>query len=120
MTLENGKSKLALKPIVMETDASTLGWEQFAVAPRCLRSQAECQHLINCTSAMFVVKAIMKDKRNFHILLMMDNRTAVFYVICMEGTHFQLTSQLAIQVVSREEPFPISSVLTRGIQLCSR
>ena len=97
--------------------------EQLAAAPRWgLWSQAECQHLINYMVAMFVVKAIMKDKRNFHILLMMNNRTAAFYVICMEGTPptDEPTSYLAQAVVSREEPFPISNVPTRGTQLCSR
>jgi len=104
MRLVNGKSILAKEPdLVMETDASMLGWGAVCNGTRTggLWSQAERQHHINyleLLAASFAVKAFTRNKRNLHILLKMDNRTAVFYVNRMGGTHSLLLSKLAIQL----------------------
>ena len=44
------------------------------------------------------MKSFAKDRRDVHILLKMDNRTAVFYVNRMGGTHSQALSNLAIRL----------------------
>ena len=50
----------------------------------------EREHYINyleLLAATFAVKAFTKDQEDIHVHLRMDNRTAVFYVNHMGGTH---------------------------------
>jgi len=49
-------------------------------------------------AATFAVKASAKDTRNAHILLKMDNSTAIFYANWMGGTHSTVLSNLAIHL----------------------
>jgi len=60
----------------------------------------EWKHHINyleLLAATFAVKAFTKDQEDIHVHLRMDNRTAVFYVNRMGGTHSPIMSRLAIQ-----------------------
>jgi len=106
MKLENGKSILAREPsLVMETDASMLVWGAVCSGTQIggLWLEAEHQHHIKyleLLAATIAVKAFTRDKKNLHVLLKMDNRTAVFYVNRMGGTRSHLMNQLAIQLGS--------------------
>ena len=89
--LMDGKSVSTQEPdLTMETDASMLGWGAVCQGIRTggLWSQMERKNHINCLellAAWFGVKALAKDRRNIHIHLRMDNRTAVFYVVNRMG-----------------------------------
>ena len=102
--LIEGKSISAQEPdLIMETDASMLGWGAVCQGVRTggLWSQTEGKNHINyleLLAAMFAVKAFTKDRRNILIHLRMDNRTAVFYVNRMGGTRSPVLSRLAIQL----------------------
>ena len=104
MNLLNGKPIQQQEPdLVIETDASMLGWGAVCNGVRTggLWSQIENKNHINfleLLAATFAVKAFAKDTRNAHILLKMDNSTAVFYVNRMGGTHSTVLSNLAIQL----------------------
>ena len=66
-----------------------------------LWSQIECRNHINYLeplAAVFAVKSFVKDRRDAHVHLRMDNRTAVFYVNHMGGTHSPVMSRLATQL----------------------
>ena len=74
-------------------------------------------------AAWFGVRAFAKDRKNIHIHLRMDNRTAVFYVNQMGGDSFpsvEQPSNSVMAVVFREEPVHYSRISSRGRQLCSR
>ena len=129
MSLVNGKSILTQEPdLVMETDASMLGWGAVCDGIRTggLWTQVERRNHINyleLLAATFAVKAFTKDRHNLHVRLKMDNRTAICYVNRMGGTRSQPMSNLAIQLfamVLGEESLPISSAPARDIQLCGR
>ena len=86
----------------MEMVASMLGWGAVCQGSRTgLWSQMERKNHINyleLLAAMFAVRAFAKDRRNIHIHLRMDNRTAVFYINRMGGTRSPILSKLAIQL----------------------
>ena len=89
--------------LTMETDASMLGWGAVCQGSRTggLWSQMERKNHINyleLLAAWFGVRAFAKDRRDIHIHLRMDNRTAVFYVNRMGGTRSPVLSNLAIQI----------------------
>jgi len=104
MNLLNGKTIQPQEPsLVIETDASMLGWGAVCSGVRTggLWSQTEARNHINyleLLAATLAVKAFVKDTRNAHILLKMDNSTAVFYVNRMGGTHSTLLSNLAVHL----------------------
>ena len=91
MSLVNRKNIMTQEPdMVMETDASMLGWGAVCNGTRTggLWSQVERHNHINyleLLAATFAVKAFTKDKSNLHLLLRMDNRTAICYVNHWEG-----------------------------------
>ena len=110
---------------VMETDASMLGWGVVCSGIRTggLWSEAKCHRHINYLELLavtFAVKAFTKKKKNLHILLKMDNRTAVFYVNRMGGTWSHLMSQLAIQLWQwcLEKNLSLSAVHLPGASNC--
>lgn len=102
--LLNGKAIRTQEPdMTIETDASMLGWGAVCGGVRTggLWSQTETRNHINyleLLAAFFAVKAFAKDRQDAHILLKMDNRTAIFYVNRMGGTHSPALSDLAIQL----------------------
>ena len=126
MSSVNGKSILSQEPdLVMETDASMLGWGAVCDGTRTggLWSQAERRNHINyleLLAATFAVKAFTKDRNHLHILLRMDNRTAVCYVNRMGGTHSPLMSRLAIQLWQwcLEKNLSLSAVHLPGASNC--
>jgi len=127
--LMNGKSVLTQEPdLTMETDASMLGWGAVCQGSQTggLWSQIERRSHINyleLLAAWFGVRAFAKDRKNIHIHLRMDNRTAVFYVNQMGGDSFpsvEQPSNSVMAVVFREEPVHYSRISSRGRQLCSR
>ena len=89
--------------MVIETDASMMGWGAVCAGVRTggLWSQSENRNHINyleLLAATFAVKSFAKLTKNAHILLKMDNSTAIFYVNRMGGTHSPKLSNLAIQL----------------------
>jgi len=98
MNLMNRKSVFAKDPdMTIEMDASMQGWGAVCkdVCTGGLWSQVEPGHHINyleLLAAIFTVKALTK-----RIHRRMENRTAVFYINHMGGTHSPMMSRLAIQ-----------------------
>lgn len=126
MSLVNGKNIRTQEPdMVMETDASMLGWGAVCNGTRTggLWSQVERRNHINyleLLAATFAVKAFTKNKSNLHLLLRMDNRTAICYVNHMGGTHSPLMSKLAIQLWQwcLERNLSLSAVHLPGTSNC--
>ena len=84
--LVNRRSVMTLEPDpTMEIDVSLMGWGAVCKGIRTgrLSSQMECRDHINyleLLAAMFAVKSFAKDRRDAHVYLRMDNRTAIFSV----------------------------------------
>ena len=86
--LIDGKSISAQEPdLTMETDASMMGWGAVCQGLRTGGLWSHKNHIdyLELLAAMFAVKGFAKDRRNVHIHMKMDNRTAVFYVNRMGG-----------------------------------
>ena len=88
----NGRPILRLVPdLVIETDASLLGWgaatEQTSTGG--LWSEQERTHHIRAGGALAT-----KGRENIHVLLKMDNTTAIAYINRMGGTRSQTLSQV--------------------------
>ena len=102
LTTWNGRAILSQTPdLVVETDASLLGWGAVSEEVRTggLWSEKERTQHINCLELMagaLAVRTFAKHKRNIHVRLRMDNKTAIFYINRMGGTR----SQSMVQPVS--------------------
>ena len=102
--LVTGKGMMTREPdLTMETDASLMGWGAVCRGIRTggLWSQLEGRNHINyleLLAAMFAVKSFAKDRKDNHIHLRMDDRTAVSYVNHMGGTRSPALSRLATQL----------------------
>ena len=88
--LVTGKGMMTREPnLTMETDASLMGWGAVYRGVRTggLWSQLEGNHInyLELLAAMFAVKSFAKDRKDNHVHLRMDNRTAVSYVNHMGG-----------------------------------
>ena len=100
----NGKAVLSPVPdLVMETDASLLGWGAVlgGMSTSGLWSETERSQHINSLELMagvFAVKTFASQKRNVHIHLRMDNRTAIFYINRMGGTRSHALAHSACQL----------------------
>ena len=88
----NGRSLIAKKPnITLETDASRTGWGAVCQGVRTGGpwSRKEKELHINCLellAAFLAFKCFFKDRRSIHVLLKMDNTSAVAYINKMGGT----------------------------------
>lgn len=111
----NGRSALLDKPqIVLETNASLLGWgaRYMNVSTGALWSeQGRSQYHINdleLFAGSLAVKARAKNRTNIHIRLRMDNTTAIACINKMGGTRshslVQLTNDLWSWALGRESP----------------
>jgi len=104
LTAWNGKDIILPAPtLVIETDASLRGWGAVCGGVRTggLWSQLEQQKHINVlelTAGMFAVQAFVKDKRDIHVHLRMDNTSALAYVTRMGGTRSPQLIQVACQL----------------------
>ena len=102
--LMTGKGMMTREPeLTMETDALLMGWGAVFRGVRTggMWSQLESRNHINyleLLAAMFAVKSFAKDRKDNHIHLRMDNRTAVSYVHHMGGTRSPALSRLATQL----------------------
>jgi hypothetical protein len=92
LTNWNGRSLIAKKPNVsLETDASRTGWGAVCEGVRTggpWSRQEQTLH-INCLELLAVFlafKCFFRNKRSIHILLKMDNTSAVAYINKMGGT----------------------------------
>ena len=99
----NGRAiKPRLPDKVIYTDASRLGWgavhNQHQIGG--LWTDAETNLHINCLellAAWYAVQAFTLMKRDLHILLWIDNQSAVAYINHKGGNHSTQLAQLAIQ-----------------------
>ena len=97
----NGKAMIRPTPdIVVETDASLLGWGAVSEGVRTngLWSESERSLHINHLELMagdFAVKTFARHRTDVHLQLKMDNKTAVFYVNKMGGTKSNALSHSA-------------------------
>ena len=104
LTTWNGRAILSQTPdLVVETDASLLGWGAVSEGMRTggLWSEKERTQHINCLELMagaLAVRTFAKHKRNIHVRLRMDNKTAIFYINRMGGTRSQSMVQPACQL----------------------
>ena len=104
LTTWNGIAILSQTPdLVVETDASLLGWGAVSEEVRTggLWSEKERTQHINCLELMagaLAVRTFAKHKRNIHVRLRMDNKTAIFYINRMGGTRSQSMVQPACQL----------------------
>ena len=86
-----GRAILQSPPqLTIETDASIMGWGACCgkLQTRGLWSQSERLLHINCLELLagrFALKSFLRNKRNIHVKLMMDNTTAVSYINKMGG-----------------------------------
>ena len=104
VTTWNGRAIISQTPdLVVETDASLLGWGAVSGEVRTggLWSEKERTQHINCLELMagaLAVRTFAKHKRNIHVRLRMDNKTAIFYINRMRGTRSQSMVQPACQL----------------------
>ena len=100
----NGKAVLESTPdMIAETDASLLGWGAVSegVQTGGLWSEGERMHHINLLELIagaFAVKTFARHRRNIHMHLKMDNKTAIFYINKMGGTRSHLLAHTACQL----------------------
>ena len=89
--------------MIAETDTSLLGWGAVSegVQTGGLWSEGERMHNINLlelTAGAFAVKTFARHRRNIHMHLKMDNKTAIFYINKMGGTRSHLLAHTACQL----------------------
>ena len=88
----NGQSLIAKKPnISLETDASRTGWGAVCQDTRTGGPWSEEEKMlhINCLelkAAFLAFKCFFKNRRSIHVLLKMDNTSAIAYINKMGGT----------------------------------
>ena len=100
----NGKALQSEPPtLIIETDASTMGWgaccEQ--VQTRGLWSQTERLLHMNCLELLaggFTLKSFLKNKCDIHVLLLVDNTSAISYINKMGGSTSLVLSSLALDL----------------------
>lgn len=99
----NGKALLRPDPhLTIQSDASLQGWGANCqnTKIRGLWGEEEKTLHINqleLKAAMFAVQSLAKDIQNKHVLLQLDNKTAVVYINKMGGTVSKQLNQLASQ-----------------------
>lgn len=104
LTAWNGKALLREPPtLIIETDASTTGWGARCgqTQTRGLWSQTERLLHINCLELLaggFALKSFLKSKCNIHVLLLMDNTSAISYINKMGGSTSLVLSSLAFDL----------------------
>ena len=104
MEVWNGKSILPqILDMVMETDASLLGWDAAMVSTTTggLWSENERSHHINLLElrgGVFAVKTFTNGMSNIHVRVKMDNTTAIAYLNHMGNTRSQSLAQYALQL----------------------
>ena len=97
----NGKPIVMTDPdMVIETDASLLGWGACCADIRTSRLWLDEERMmhINCLELLggaFAVKAPGKASKNIHIRLRMDITTAISYINRMGGTHSHILAKMA-------------------------
>ena len=100
----NGKAVLESTPdMIAKTDASLLGWGAVSegVQTGGLWSEGKRMYHINLlelTAGAFVVKTFARHRKNIHMHLKMDNKTAIFYINKMGGTRSHLLAHTACQL----------------------
>ena len=120
----NGHPILPLAPdLVIETDASLLGWgaatKQMSTGG--LWSELERAHHINLlelAGGALATKTFTKGRKNIHVLLKMDNTTAITYINRMGGTRSRTLSQAACNLWhwSLQRGITLSVVHLPGVQ----
>ena len=97
----NGKSLVMTQPdLHIESDASLIGWGAYCEGTHTggpWSTKEKCLH-INCLellAAMLAVKTFLKNQENKHVLLLLDNTTAVAYVNNLGGTVSAQATKLA-------------------------
>lgn len=104
LTRWNGRGLLSQTPdLVIETDASTVGWGAFCQGTRTGGpwSSAEKSMHINCLellAASLAVKCFARGRENIAIHLKMDNTTALTYINKLGGTVSPELNHLAKQL----------------------
>ena len=100
----NGRSIIPPTPeLVMTSDASLEGWEASCRDSQTggVWSMEERQshiNLLELKAAFLALQVFASQKSNIHILLRIDNTTAIAYLNKKGGTHSRKLSDLAIQV----------------------
>ena len=101
MELWNGKTLLKTSPYtILQSDASLMGWDVVCQNFRIggLWTQEEKSLHINCLELKAItltVQSFLKDSLSKHVLVQMDNKTAVAYVNKKGGTVSKVLSNQA-------------------------
>ena len=100
----NGKVLLRDPPtLIIEIDASTMGWGAFCgkVQTQGLWSQTERLLHINCLeppAGGFALKSFLKNRWNIHVIMLMDNTSAIRYINKMRSQISLVLSSLAFDL----------------------
>ena len=90
--------------VTLQTDASNLGWgakgENTEAIGGKWAGEDKFQHInyLELKAALLGLQALYDNLRNCHILLQLDNMTAVSYIKNMGGTHSLLCNKLAKEI----------------------
>ena len=88
----NGKSLIMTQPgLQIESDASLIGWGAYCQGthtggPWSLREKRLHINCLELLVATLAVKTFLKNQVNKHVLLLLDNQTAVAYINYLDGT----------------------------------
>ena len=102
--LHNGKyltTKVA--DVVITSDASTMGWgatyqNKHAGGPWSRQERKAHINFLELKAAFLALKSFVASRSHMHILLLMDNITAISFINHKGGTHSKVLSDLAIQI----------------------
>ena len=90
--------------IILQTDASNSGWGAFRLGHEPTGGRWDKEDLdqhnnyLELRAALFGLQSLCKQVQNSHILLQLDNTTAVSYIRNMGGTNSLLCNQVASQI----------------------
>ena len=106
--LQNHNGRTLVTPtasLTIESDASTKGWGVYCQGKRAggpWQTMERKQHinLLELKSAFLALQTFVSNKTNTHVLLRIDNRTAIAYINQKGGTHSKPLSDMACNLWS--------------------
>ena len=102
--LHNGRSlSTPVAEVVITSDASTVGWgvtcqSKQAGGPWSREEMRAHINFLELKAAFLALKSFVASKSHMHVLLLMDNITAISFINHKGGTHSKVLSDLALQI----------------------
>ena len=104
LPLHNGRPLTTpVADVVITLDASTVGWgatcqDKHAGGPWSKEERNAHINFLELKAAFLALKTFVSNKSHIHVLLLIDNITAISFINHKGGTHSKVLSDLAVQI----------------------